>query len=65
MMELTGLIGITVAIAGSMLLALFMGEALINLTIRAMHAGVVRADRTAARMARKPQTAARLRVQRV
>ena len=65
MMELTGLIGITVAIAGSMLLALFMGEALINLTIRAMHAGVVRADRTAAPITRKPQTAARLRVQRV
>ena len=65
MMELTGLIGITVAIAGSMLLALFMGEALINLTIRAMHAGVVRADRAAAQVAGKPQTAPRLRVQRV
>jgi hypothetical protein len=55
MLELTGFFAIAIVFAGSMLLALFIGEALINLTIRAMHAGVVRADRASAQLSGKPQ----------
>lgn len=65
MLEVTGFMAIAAVIVGSILFALFIGEALINLTIRAMHAGVVRADRTAEEFAGKRRAAVPLHVQRV
>jgi hypothetical protein len=50
MFELIGIAGIAGVVAGSVLLSLFMAQAFIELTLRAMHAGVKRADR--ARLAR-------------
>jgi hypothetical protein len=45
MFELIGITGIAGVVAGSVLLSLFLAECLIGLTLRAMHAGVKRADR--------------------
>lgn len=57
MLELTGMMAIAGALIGSALLALFAGEAIITLVIRAMHAGVQRADEAAARQSGQPRTA--------
>jgi hypothetical protein len=57
-MELTGMIAIAGVFTGSVLVALFIGEALITWTIRAMDAGVKRAE--AARAVAQPQPSARL-----
>ncbi|HWC16622.1 MAG TPA: hypothetical protein VG498_06390 [Terriglobales bacterium] len=57
-MELTGMLAIAAVFTGSVLVALFIGEALITWTIRAMDAGVKRAE--AARLSAQPQTSARL-----
>ena len=57
-MELTGMMAIAGVFTGSVLMALFIGEALITWTIRAMDAGVKRAE--AARVTARPQAAARL-----
>ena len=57
-MELTGMLAIAGVFTGSVLVALFIGEALITWTIRAMDAGVKRAD--AARLSAQPQTSAKL-----
>ena len=70
MLELTGFAAIAMVLAGSLLLALFVGETLITWTIRAMHAGVRRADAAAAQLAGKPSSARlalgqRARLQRV
>ena len=43
-MELTGMMAIAGAFTGSVLVALLIGEGLITWTIRAMNAGVRRAD---------------------
>ena len=56
MLELSGLAAIVGVVTGSLLLALFIGEALITWIIRAMHAGVKCADVTAAELAGKPAT---------
>lgn len=45
---------------GSVLLALFAGEALVYGTIRAMHAGVKRADDAAAKLQGQPAARAKL-----
>jgi hypothetical protein len=58
MMELTGILAIAAAFTGSVLVALFIGEALTTWIIRAMDAGVRRAD--ARKLAAQPQTAAKL-----
>ena len=55
MLELTGMMAIIGSFIGSALLALFAGEAIITLIIRAMHAGVRRADEAAARQSGQPQ----------
>ena len=60
MLELTGMMAIVGALIGSALLALFAGEAIITLVIRAMHAGVQRGDEAAARQSGQPQAAAGL-----
>lgn len=60
MLELTGMMAIAGALTGSVLLALFAGEALITLIIRAMHEGVRRADEAAARQSGQPQSSASL-----
>ena len=60
MLELTGMMAIFGAFIGSALLALFAGEAIITLIIRAMHAGVRRAEEAAARQSGQPQAAASL-----
>ena len=57
-MELTGMMAIAGVFTGSVLMALFIGEALITWTIRAMDAGVKRAE--AARVAAQPQASTRL-----
>ena len=57
MLELTGIAAIAGVVTGSLLLALFIGEALITWIIRAMHAGVRRADAAAAQLAGKPSAA--------
>ncbi|HVH87149.1 MAG TPA: hypothetical protein VM912_10510 [Terriglobales bacterium] len=57
-MELTGMLAIAGVFTGSVLVALFIGEALITWTIYAMDAGVKRAD--AARLSAQPQTSAKL-----
>lgn len=57
-MELTGMIAIAGVFTGSVLVALFIGEALITWTIRAMDAGVKRAE--AARVTAQPPATARL-----
>ena len=57
-MELTGMMAIAGVFTGSVLLALFIGEALISWTIRAMDAGVRRAE--ASRVAAQPQASASL-----
>ena len=56
-MELTGMMAIAGVFTGSVLVALFIGEALITWTIRAMDTGVKRAE--AARVAAQPQGNAR------
>jgi hypothetical protein len=58
MMELTGIAAIAAIFTGSVLVALFIGEALTTWIIRAMDAGVRRAD--ARKLAAQPQTAAKL-----
>jgi len=58
MMELTGTLAIAAVFIGSVLVALFIGETLTTWIIRAMDAGVRRAD--ARKLAAQPQTAARL-----
>ena len=71
MLELTGMMAITGVLIGSVLVALFVGEAVISLIIRAMHEGLRRADEAAARQSGQPQPAAgllrsqRARLQRV
>lgn len=70
MLELTGMAAIIGVVTGSILIALFIGETLITWIIRAMDAGVKRADQTAERLAGQPQSARllagqRIRVQRV
>ena len=60
MLELTGMMAIAGVLTGSVLLALFVGEALITWTVRAMHAGVRRADETAAKLSGQPQLNAKL-----
>ena len=57
-MELTGMMAIAGVFTGSVLVALFIGEALITCTIRAMDAGVKRAE--AGRMTTQSHAAARL-----
>ena len=57
-MELTGMMAIAGVFTGSVLVALFIGEALITWTIRAMDAGVKRAE--AVRIAAQPQASAKL-----
>ncbi|HKT26046.1 MAG TPA: hypothetical protein VJR04_15675 [Terriglobales bacterium] len=57
-MELTGMIAIAGVFTGSVLVALFIGEALITWTIRAMDVGVKRAE--AARVTARPPATARL-----
>ena len=57
MLELTGMAAIAGVVTGSMLLALFISETLIAWIIRAMHAGVKRADAAAAQMSEKSATA--------
>ena len=57
-MELTGMIAIAGVFTGSVLVALFIGEALITWTIRAMDVGVKTAE--AARVAAQPQANAKL-----
>jgi len=57
MLELTGMMAIAGALIGSALLALFAGEAIITLVIRAMHAGVERAEQAAACQSGQPQAA--------
>jgi len=65
MLELTGMMAITGVLIGSVLVALFVGEGLISLIIRAMHEGVRRADEAAARQSGQPlATASPLRGQR-
>lgn len=56
MLELTGMAAIAGVVTGSMLLALFISETLITWIIRAMHAGVKRAE-AAAQMSEKSATA--------
>jgi hypothetical protein len=66
MLELTGIMAIAAVLIGSVLVALFAGEALISWIVGAMSAGVARADRAAAKLAGQPQpTAKLLRGQRV
>ena len=60
MLELTGLTAIAAVLIGSTLLALLAGEALIGWMIRAMSAGVRRADAAAAKLAGQPGAAAKL-----
>ena len=57
MFELTGMAAIAGVLIGSVLLALFAGEALITWIIRAMSVGVRRADKAAAQLAGQPQSA--------
>lgn len=49
MLELTGMLAIAVVLTGSVLIALFAGEALIKWTIHMMSLGARRADVAAAR----------------
>lgn len=70
MLELTGMAAIIGVVTGSFLIALFVGETLITWIIRAMNAGVKRADPAAARLVGQTQSARllagqRVRVQRV
>lgn len=58
MFELTGYLAIAGALTGSVLVALFLGETLITWIIRAMDAGVKRADAAAAKLAAQPQPSA-------
>ena len=60
MLELTGMMAITGVFIGSVLVALFIGEGLISLIIRAMHEGVRRADEAAARQSGQPEAATSL-----
>lgn len=65
MLELTGMAAIAGVFTGSVLIALFIGEALITWIIRAMDAGVKHADQAAARVSGQPQNARLLAGQRV
>jgi hypothetical protein len=65
MLELTGFAAIAGVLTGSVLVSLFLGEAVIGWLIRAMDAGVKRADEAAKRLAGKPQTTRLLAAQRV
>ena len=70
MMELTGMFAIAGVLTGSVLVALFAGEAFISFTIRLMIAGVRRADEAAARLSGQPTmtklvTGQRTRLQRI
>lgn len=64
MAEITGSLAIAGVLIGSVLMALFVGEALIRWTIQLMSAGVRRADEAADRLSGKPQTARMLGGQR-
>jgi len=64
MLELIGIMAIAGALTGSVLMALFAGEALIGWMIRVMAAGVRRADKTAASQSGVPETARLLAGQR-
>ena len=57
MLELTGTLAIAVVLTGSVLIALFAGEALIKWTIHMMSLGVRRADEAAARQSGQVQPA--------
>ena len=57
-MELTAMMAIAGVFTGSVLVALFIGEALITWTIRAMDQGVKRVE--AARVGAQPQASAKL-----
>lgn len=70
MMELTGILAIAAVLTGSVLVALFAGEAFISFTIRMMSAGVRRADEAAARLSGQTEmgklaTGQRPRLQRI
>ena len=65
MLELTGMAAMAGVLTGSVLIALFVGETLITWIIRAMDAGVKRADQAAARVSGQPQSARMLAGQRV
>lgn len=65
MLEITGFAAIAGVLTGSVLISLLLGEAVIGWVIRAMDAGVKRADEAAERLAGKPQTARLLTGQRV
>lgn len=65
MLELTGMAAIAGVFTGSVLIALLIGEALITWIIRAMDAGVKRADQAAARVSGQTQNARLLAGQRV
>jgi len=60
MLEATGMMAIAAMLTSSVLLALFVGEALITWIIRAMHLGVRRADEAAARISGQPQASEKL-----
>jgi len=64
MAEITGSLAIAAVLIGSVLMALFVGEALIRWTIQMMNAGVRRADEAADRLSGKSQTARTLNGQR-
>jgi hypothetical protein len=57
MLEITGTFAIIAVFVGSVLLALFVGEALITSTIRLMSLGVQRADQARSGAAIKPRPA--------
>lgn len=65
MLELTGFAAIAGVLTGSVLISLFLGEAVIGWVIRAMDAGMKRADEAAERLAGKPQSVRLLAGQRV
>ena len=64
MLELTGMLAIAIMLIGSVLVALFVGEALISWIIRMMSAGVRRADEAAALASGKQAPVKLLRGQR-
>jgi hypothetical protein len=57
MLELTGMLAIASVFVGSVLAALFAGEAIIRWTVQAMSAGVRRADEAALKLSGQPQSA--------
>ena len=64
MLEVIGIMAIAGALTGSVLMALFAGEAFIGFLIRMMAAGVRRADEAAARQSGQSEAARLLAGQR-